>query len=375
MPQLHLFNPENDIALAYGKSQYTAPPNALRLRTAGELLPLWFCEKGDQVISPNADLGWVKDIKSQFDINGEVASPSTLSSITQCSPWGWSLYTKKQLLNTNINEQILPSDEQIDKIRELSHRRLCIDISNQLLNYNIPNPTLPFEAHNEEEMLEYARKHQSIFLKAPWSSSGRGVINTSHINEEELKRRALGIIRNQGSVLCEKALNKVSDFAMLFFSNGVTVEYKGISSFFNTTKGAYAGNIIASQEYILKSLTQYISESSLINIANALTQILTKLIAPHYYGYFGVDMMIYRNDDIYHIAPCVEINLRMTMGVIALIWAERHLTLGSKGKMIVEYAPIKTIEENYVTINSKLKSGTISLIPPDKYFKIYISVE
>ena len=43
--------------------------------------------------------------------------------------------------------------------------------------------------------------------------------------------------------------------------------------------------------------------------------------------------------------------------------------------MIVEYAPNKTIEENYVIINSKLKSGTISLIPPNKYFKIYISVD
>ncbi len=375
MPLLHLFNPENDIALAYGKSQYTAPPNALRLRTAGELLPLWFCEKGDQVISPNADIDWIENIKSRFDINGKVASLSTLSSITQCSPWGWSLYTKKQLLNMNVNEQILPSNEQINKMRELSHRRLCVDISNQLLNNNIPNPTLPFEAHNEDEVLEYAHKHQSIFLKAPWSSSGRGVINTSHINEDELKRRALGVIRNQGSVLCEKALNKVMDFAMLFFSDGVTVEYKGISSFFNTTKGAYAGNIIATQETILESLTQYVSENSLLKIINSITQILTKLIAPHYYGYLGVDMMIYSNDNIYHIAPCIEVNLRMTMGVIALLWAKRHLAMGSKGKMVVEYAPNKTIKENQVIVNSKLKSGTISLIPPDKYFKIYISVE
>ena len=375
MPQLHLFNPENDIALAYGKSQYTAPPNALRLRTAGELLPLWFCEKEDQIISPNADLHWIEDIKSKFDIYGDVASHSTLSSISQCNPWGWSLYTKKQLLNLNINEQILPTDKQINKIRELSHRRLCIEISNQLLSNNIPNPTLPFEAHNEDEVLEYAHKYQSIFLKAPWSSSGRGVINTSHINEDELKRRALGIIRNQGSVLCEKALNKVSDFAMLFYSNGETVEYKGISSFFNTTKGAYAGNIIAPQETILKSLTQYVPQNSLLNIANALTQALTKVIAPHYYGYFGVDMMIYHNDNNYYIAPCIEVNLRMTMGVIALLWTERHLANGSNGKMIVEYAPNKTIESNAIIINSKLKSGKISLIPPDKYFKIYISIE
>lgn len=375
MPRLHLFNPENDIALAYGKSQYTAPPNALRLRSAGELLPLWFCEKGDQVITPNADLCWIEDIKSKFDIYGDVASRTTLSSITQCSPWGWSLYTKKQLLNLNVNEQILPTDEQINKIRELSHRRLCIEISKQLLSNNIPNPTLPFEAHNEDEVLEYAHKYQSIFLKAPWSSSGRGVINTSHINEDELKRRALGIIRNQGSVLCEKALNKVSDFAMLFYSNGETVEYKGISSFFNTTKGAYAGNIIAPQETILKSLTQYVPQNSLCNIANALTQILSKVIAPHYYGYFGVDMMIYHNDNNYYIAPCIEVNLRMTMGVIALLWTERHLANGSNGKMIVEYAPNKTIESNAIIINSKLKSGKISLIPPDKYFKIYISIE
>lgn len=378
MSQLHLFNPENDIALAYGKSQYTAPPNALRLRTAGELLPLWFCEKGDQIISPNADLHWIENIKSKFDIYGDVASHLTPSSISQCNPWGWSLYTKRQLLNLNVNEQILPSDEQINKIRELSHRRLCVEISNQLLSNNIPNPTLPFEAHNEYEISDFLHKHQSIFLKSPWSSSGRGIINTNTLSEHEIIRRAKGIISRQGSVMCEKALDNIKDFAMLFFSNGIEVLFHGYSSFFNSKAGNYAGNIIGSQDYIAKSIYQnYISPKKLEQIASTLCKILTPLIAPHYNGFLGVDMMIYNNNGTIDIAPCIEINLRMTMGVVASLWSDKHLATGSHGIMRVEYATNNNIATNAnntpIIIDKKLKSGTISLIPPDDFFKIYIS--
>ena len=49
---LHLFNPENDLALALGCRHYTPPPHAVAIHNAGALLPMWWAEKEDRVIAP-----------------------------------------------------------------------------------------------------------------------------------------------------------------------------------------------------------------------------------------------------------------------------------------------------------------------------------
>ena len=381
MSHLHLFNPENDLSLAHGKAQYTAPPNALRLHNAGSTLPLWFCAENDIVIVDTKHSQWVSQIKSQFEINGDIATPSNLGQITKCRPWGWSLHAKKQFLNFGVDEKILPTDAEILEIRELSHRRISIDVLSNLRGLlPLSESTDPYEAFDETSVIDYARKHHNIFIKSPWSSSGRGVVNVSNLTEQELCRRVGGIIRHQGSVICEKALDKVVDFAMLFYSNGKNVEFLGYSSFFNEATGAYAGNVIASQQEIYQSLQRYLTSINLVDISQILEQVLTNIIRDKYCGYMGVDMMIYRDEQgRYELAPCVEVNLRMTMGIVALLWGQRHLFEGSKGIMRVEYAPNEECEPNLnqsqpLIIDKKLKSGTISLIPPDNYFKITIKV-
>lgn len=379
MPRLYLFNPENDLALALGKAQYTPPPNAQHLHNAGALLPIWFCEEGDQIIANPSHCNWLNQQKSLFNIGGTISAANSIPDITKCSPWGWSFNARKQFIDTGISQTILPNDQQLNKIRELSHRRTSIEINekiNELLS--LPRSTSPIEATNVDMVVEYARKHQSIFLKSPWSSSGRGVINTDKINESELIRRAQGIINRQGSVMCEKSLNKIHDFAMLFYCSGKSTEFRGFSSFFNSVCGAYSGNVIGSQDYILKTITKHINPDILHHIANELSIVLTSIITPHYVGYLGVDMMIYYQNGKLLIAPCIELNLRMTMGVIAMLLGNKHLAKDSHGVMCVEYAPhssnTQLNKQGATIIDKKIKSGTISLIPPDNYFKIYIEV-
>lgn len=380
MPTLHLFNPENDLALAHNDVGYTVPPSAMRLHNAGATLPLWFSEKEDLIIAPHADLDWIKYIKSQFDIPGNIASPNSIDKISHCAPWGWSHNTCQQFINYGIDSSLLPDEEIITKIKELSHRRLTIKILQELTaKYPFINIPLPFEARNDKEVLDFANKYKSIFIKSPWSSSGRGIFNASKMSATEICRQVNGIIRRQGSVLCEVALNKTKDFAMLFYSDGEKVEYRGLSSFICAENGAYTGNIIASQENIEQSLNLFNTTLTLTDLANSLCDILTALITPFYNGYLGVDMMIYHNGNKHEIAPCVEVNLRMTMGIVAMIWSQRYLSNGATGLMRVEFSPQqkyhKTIStEQPIIINKKLKSGTISLIPPDNNFKITIEV-
>jgi len=54
-----------------------------------------------------------------------------------------------------------------------------------------------------------------------------------------------------------------------------------------------------------------------------------------------VDMMVCRSDkeNGYRVHPCVEINMRMNMGVVARLFYDRFVALGSKGCFAVEYVP------------------------------------
>ena len=100
--------------------------------------------------------------------------------------------------------------------------------------------------------------------------------------------------------MAEPYYQKVEDFALEFVAD-VKVRYVGLS-LFETNGSAYSGNIVASEEKKRQMLGKYIDGT-----------LLDELI-------LGVDMMVVAGGDggPFRIHPCVEINLRRTMGHVAL---------------------------------------------------------
>lgn len=105
---------------------------------------------------------------------------------------------------------------------------------------------------------------------------------------------------------------------MLFNSTANGIEYQGLSLFFNTGSTAYGGNIIASEEELAAEL----NAPHLIETARAVSNALETIVAADYRGPLGVDMMLYGPDRL--ICPTVEINLRTTMGFVALALQRRY---------------------------------------------------
>lgn len=81
-------------------------------------------------------------------------------------------------------------------------------------------------------------------------------------------------------------------------------------------------------------------------LAHRIASILTPMIAPHYTGWLGVDMMLHTDSTGgTAVWPCVEINLRLTMGVLALYAAERALGSNGHGQLLVgRCAPPNSID-------------------------------
>ena len=126
--------------------------------------------------------------------------------------------------------------------------------------------------------------------------------------------------------MIEPYYNKVKDFGVEFYSDNEGVHYAGLSVF-HTVNGAYVGNSLADEEEKLSILSTYISNELLIKVISTLEQLLTVKLRGVYTGALGVDMMIVAAGEAFMLHPVVEINLRRTMGHVALClsaWVELH---------------------------------------------------
>ena len=257
----------------------------------------------------------------------------------------------------------LPSMEQLQRIRTLSGRQQCVKV---LADFAALSGICgeAVVCSSLDEVLLFIQNHEDVILKAPWSGSGRGLIRTSlanwTLNQEGWVSR---ILRTQGSIMAEPIYNKVEDFAMEFYMDEMhRLSFVGYSLFETDSHGNYKGNVLLSNERIVERLTRYVSAELLMSIQQQLLVSLTNLIGADYVGYFGVDMMICQEpnqsevleDDsdtsvgnivghnsgypiTYVVHPCVEINLRMNMGVIARLLSDRYLSEHSEGIYVVEH--------------------------------------
>ena len=102
---------------------------------------------------------------------------------------------------------------------------------------------------------------------------------------------------------------------MLFECHNEGIDFIGYS-LFESRNGAYSRNVLASNEDIEDMIAGYISRETLTAIREGLTFILADTLVGHYEGFLGVDQMICQTGSSFFV-PVSEINLRMTMGLIA----------------------------------------------------------
>lgn len=317
---LHIFNPEHDLALAANKKGFTAPHAARELRSDLAFIPALWAKEGDLVLVDDIDLAIQRVKRLGYSIVVEFLTIDQLSEHfdeivgeknLQVCAWGWDLSLKYQL-QTKCPQlaHYLPSDTTLEKIRKVSSREWAVEHLQKYSKY----------CFSLESVKEVTSQMKKSVLKAPWSSSGRGI--RFHIDGDELQLRwADNVIRKQGGIAVEPMYSRVKDFGMEFEAHADGhIEYCGLS-LFDTVNGAYVGNVLASESQKIKMMELYISKDRLIDIQNRIIQIMQKELKNVYVGVFGVDMMVYalsESAEEYGINECVEVNLRRTMGHVAL---------------------------------------------------------
>lgn len=316
--KLHVFNPGHDLALAFGGACFTAPHAARQLAADLSFLPALMAEDGDVVLVDDVDNAnhQLRHLKGtmpvvHFVTLQDLSSMSTVvnSPFDALCPWGWDVALVHRLTKAvpSLSPLMLTAG-QLATIRQMSNRRWA---ATHLGNSGICCTTV--------EAAETAMKKMEgrFVLKSPWSSSGRGVRYRAD------RRWMENVIRQQGGVMVEPLYNKVMDFAMEFRSDGRgRVSYEGLS-LFETVSGAYKGNLLASEKEKTSVLKRYVSEEQLCQARKQIIARATCQLAIAYEGPFGIDMMVHEVDGEMLLADCVELNLRCTMGHVALALARR----------------------------------------------------
>lgn len=390
MLKIHYFNPGHETAVLLGKRNYTAPTNVRKMQGDLALLPAWYAAKGDFVYmgdlkSHNLNLSCLADA---INPNGlpldEVAISSLKSSSSrlEAEPWGVSPHSLAQferLRDCSALDIIVPEwcDDYFRLTGRMSAALTMTDLREKITDLELPQPAT-FCTSIEELELFISRNSAPYIIKTPYSSSGRGLMWV-HENslDSKIAKWAASAISKQGAVSIELGLDKWLDFAMEFWSDGNgAVSYRGLSIFNTEERGSYSGNILEPQPDMEMILTQYVSKEIIERVKMALIESLSDRYGAIYRGCIGVDMLIYQRDDGYYaIHPCIEINMRYTMGYVALRLYEEYITQGAVGEYHVSYDKAAgealrnhlSLSERYPLILEKgrIKSGYISLCPVD----------
>ncbi len=328
---LHIFNPEHDIALAYDKPHLMVPHVAQELRMSLGYLPAFWANDGDFVLVD--DIEFALKAAAPFrhlmrDVLFVCRDDLKSLPVDRILPWGWDRRVVAELSENGVGEDLLPTDGELADIRRYSGREHTSGFLAELRE-GVEDKTCgeAFRCEDFDEIEGYVKRYHDIVVKAPWSSSGRGIRYVSGECDEPKSLWIKKILLHQGYVMVEPHYNRLADFAveMVAAADG-KVEYKGVSVF-HTLNGKYSGNVIGTEDSKLQRLKKYVDTDFLDILIKRVTAVMEKHLAGRYAGPFGVDMMIVADPQTenFLVHPCVEVNLRRTMGHLALALAENNL--------------------------------------------------
>ena len=283
--QIYIFNPEHDLCIANGDENFVPPRSAV---------------------------GFAKE---NIDLSEYLKRPN--KQRRQIVPWGWNHSLKKRLINEGIDPTTLPTEEELQFIRTHSRREFALDVHSRLRcgDSQVIGPDYRIVATSISEIEAFISANGSAVLKSPLSGSGKGIRFIREKLSDSDEGWCRRILDKQGSVVVERRFEIIMECAMLFECHHEGIDFIGYS-LFESRNGAYSKNILASNEDIEDMIAGYIPRDTLIAIREDMTTILADTLVGHYEGFLGVDQIICQSDSPVFI-PVSEINLRMTMGLIA----------------------------------------------------------
>ena len=107
-----------------------------------------------------------------------------------------------RFMRFGVPRDLMPDDDSLQRIRLLSSKEFAVAHLHRLLAaaaVDMPSVTLLGDEMRYISSLDGFEISKRTILKAPWSSSGRGVFFADNINAPSIREKLSGFIKRQGS--------------------------------------------------------------------------------------------------------------------------------------------------------------------------------
>lgn len=399
-PNLHIFNPSSETAIANGTLSYV--PNKILLQFENDLsyLPSILAKNEDLVLmNEYEDLSHIDLLHSlSFPVPGQILKrdffepqQKIISEIQDYKLWGFAPnWVHKLKKHTAVSSPQFESNPfynwtEIHKnIFSRTEAKKILDsiISSKGNSIYISENNSPTVLFTTDQVEHFLNKHRQVVLKEPWSSSGRGVImlRKSTLNTSIIQR-INGILKQQGYIMAEPMLDKLIDLSMQFEMKNRELNFIGTGFFSTNSNGQYQANFLNQVPEIDKDILEFM-EANIVELKSDLIKAIeSSKISEYYQGFLGVDVMIVNENNKIKFQPCVEINLRSNMGTIAL-YLQKIIHPEAKGTFNIVFNPKETFESIYGVeqqdikiLDGRMHKGTLAIVSPvNKRFGAYIQL-
>ena len=400
---IYYFNPTCELAVANGSFSYQPPLLLQEMERDLSILPFAFCSENDFVLTENPpSSNFLHKLKIAGFALPRFCSLAELETLPDGSfaaiyPWGWSQAAHFKL--KNLKEKCTdkfkgsPVFSWNDKHKLLFERSTSLDFlyglqANNPPDWFIKKEMIGSKATNCEEIELHLKIHSRLVLKAPMSSSGRGIqiIRNAKLNTSN-KQWISGVLKQQSYLIAEPYLEKLIDLSFQFrLLSDSKIKYLGFSVFETNSNGQYRGTFIHPD---LKKILPDENTSELMEMIGITSDVISSALENSNYanwhrGFLGVDAMIFKHQKSLLMQPCIEINSRMNMGVLSM-FLEEQIHPDATGKFELFYGKtgdFETYALNQTQLKQpkfwegKLYSGFLPLIEPNEQnkFGAYISL-
>ena len=377
--------------MAGNDPHYCPSPQVQQMEHDLMTLATWCASSEDVVVVHDGMTNLCNDYYSRLNNRCKFVTMSELGHLSSVNPitlfpWGRDVHLAHRLSKCGVSCDGM-DNEILSNVRRLASRQTAVELL-QLIHDKAQD--LPLAGSSRfctgmKDIKESVLGYRKAVLKAPWSSSGRGLVVAEDCLTSSQEGWCRNILAVQGGVAVEPFLNKLQDFACEFYiTEEGQVRFEGYSLFDISGRMTYSGNTVASQAYLHRCLTEHYDGGLLDKCVELVAQCLQSRFAGHYTGPVGVDMMLCLNENnkvLLH--PCVEINVRYTMGLLSM-QLSRLLPMGKVGYFNIHYERnsdnllqfANQFPATYIDENGLLTRGTLKLTPltPTSHFLSWLSI-
>lgn len=369
-PVVHWYNPNAESHAAAAQSGGVFQPNKMEaaIEQDLEMLCLAWCRKDDiallRVLPGNAHLAYLKE--AGFDLP-EVMEAGSLSGrkLGGLRPWAWSPDASEKLkpLANEISPS-LPWQWRGDFPQWWLSKEAGWRLNEMLKRSGEEHGCFCKDLESAVTAVEATLKHGDVLLKSAFACAGRGhrKVRAGDDYMPWLKKR----LAREGGVAVEPWLERELDFSALYeMREGGRVDFIGMTEMENDAKGCYLGTTVHPKwgNGLSAEISSFLFRDAKINeVYGEGIPAALKVMLKGYMGPVGVDAMVARRQDgSLGIRYVVELNVRMTMGRVAMeIARKRTSARGGKlrvwqksklGRERLQALYTQVINKSYLVIN------------------------